>query len=168
MKKLSFLVLVVSFISCDHFKAATSAGSTYDSVAVKKDISNAFDSMHMAFKSRNLNNMMSYLADDGRYLGTDPGEIWTKQQLGENVSKMMTDSTKIEYTINDRKIWPDDDGKSAIVVEQFLYNSLSSKIQIRGVARADYKDNRWLIDFYSWNFIPKNEDIPKLNEALNH
>ena len=167
MNKLYVLVLVISIASCDHFKAVTSNNATaYDTVGVKKDINNAFDSMHLSFKSRNFNNMLSYLADDGTYLGTDPGEIWTKQKLGEYLSKAITDSTKMDYTIANRMIMPDEDGRSAIVVEQFYITAMSNKMQVRTVSRADYKNNRWLIDFYSWNFIPKNEDIPKINAAL--
>ena len=168
MKQLLFFVLIVSLVSCDHFRAATSQEKTYDTATVKRNISNALDSMHMAFKSRNINSMLSYLADDGKYLGTDPTEIWTKQQFGENIAKMFADSANIDYTVGDRIIMVDDDGKSAIVVEQFLYNSLSSKIQVRGVGRTDFKDGKWLIDFYSWNLIPKNEDLKKLNDALDH
>ena len=167
MKNLSIIILLItSLVSCDHFHAVIKNNQPIDSAAVNKNISNIYDSMHMAFKAKNLNSMLSYMADDGKYLGTDPKEIWSKKELSEYLSKAYTDTAKIEYTITDRLIQADEDGKSAIVVEQFYFPGMSSKMQMRTVSRADFKDNRWLIDFFSWNMIPKNEDMKKLNAAL--
>jgi hypothetical protein len=28
------------------------------------------------------------------------------------------------------------------------------------------KENGWIIDLYSWNMIPRNEDIDKINNSL--
>ena len=167
MKRLSLIFLVISFISCDHFRAVTTGNQTVDSATLNKNINNVFDSMHMQFKAKNVNAMLNYLADDGKYLGTDPTEIWTKKALGDYLSKASSDTAKIDYTISSRTIQTDDDWKSAIVVEQYYFPSMSTKIQVRSIARVDFKDNRWIIDFYSWNLIPKNEDINKLNAALN-
>lgn len=170
MKSIIALLFVLSLISCDHFRAATTTTTArterVDSSTVKKNINSIYDSMYMAFKIKNLNAMLSYLADDGKYLGTDPTEIWTKKDLGEYLSKAYADTAKIEYTITDRTIQTDEDGKSAIVVEQFYYPVMSRKMQLRTISRADYKDNRWLIDFFSWNLVPKNEDLKALNASL--
>lgn len=167
MKKLFLILLVLSLVSCDHFHAVIKNNQPVDSATVNKNISNIYDSMHMAFKAKNLNSMLSYMADDGKYLGTDPGEIWSKKDLSDYLSKAYVDTAKIVYTITDRSIQTDEDGKSAIVVEQFYFPGMSNKIQMRTVSRADFKDNRWLIDFFSWNLIPKNDDMKKLNAALD-
>ena len=167
MNKLILLFLPIFIISCDHFKAAVNTDSTkpIDTVSVNKSINNVLDSMHMAFKARKNNAMLSYLADDGKYLGSDPAELWSKQQLSDYLSKV-TDTTRIEYTISQRTILADEDGKSAVVYEQYFLPAMSTKMMVRCIGRVDFKDNRWLIDFYSWNFIPKNEEIKKLNAAL--
>ncbi|HBE41800.1 MAG TPA: hypothetical protein DDW27_11465, partial [Bacteroidales bacterium] len=58
------------------------------------------------------------------------------------------------------------DGNSAIVVEQYIMPFLSSKIPLRNVYNAVKTNDNWMIDFISWSFIPKNEDISKLNKAV--
>ena len=45
-------------------------------------------------------------------------------------------------------------------------NALSEKIPIRFISHLMKTDENWTIDFFSWSFIPLNEDIAKLNEAL--
>jgi hypothetical protein len=41
-----------------------------------------------------------------------------------------------------------------------------SPIPIRCIYYVVKNEGTWLIDFDSWNFIPLNEDIPRLNKAL--
>ena len=167
MKRLLFIVVLASLISCSHDKETVKTDKvSYDTVALKKKVSNIYDSMHMEFKAKKFNNMLSYLADDGSYYGTDPSEVWTKHQLSDFLLNSLTDTVKTTYTVSDRKILPADDGKSAVVVEQFFMPGMSTKMEVRSVSRAAFRNDRWLIDVYSWNFIPKNGDISKLNQAL--
>lgn len=168
MKRICFIVFLASFISCSHDKETVKTDKvSYDTVALKKRITNIYDSMHMEFKAKKYNDMLGYLADDGAYYGTDPSEVWTKHQLSNFLLGTLTDSTKLKYTVSDRRILPGDDGKSAVVVEQFFMGNMSTKIEVRSVSRATFRNDRWLIDVYSWNFIPKNGDISKLNKALS-
>jgi hypothetical protein len=43
----------------------------------------------------------------------------------------------------------------------------SQKIPVRMVYHLVKNDESWLFDFISWSFIPNNEDIAKLNAALD-
>jgi hypothetical protein len=43
---------------------------------------------------------------------------------------------------------------------------ISPKIPLRDVYKVVKTDDKWMIDFFSTSFIPKNEDIPKLNKAI--
>jgi hypothetical protein len=37
---------------------------------------------------------------------------------------------------------------------------------IRLVSRCTHTHHGWVIDFMSWSFIPMNEDLEKINKAL--
>jgi len=42
----------------------------------------------------------------------------------------------------------------------------SQKMPMRIVYHLVKNGDNWLIDFISWSFIPNNEDLGKLNKAL--
>ena len=44
--------------------------------------------------------------------------------------------------------------------------AFSQKIPVRMVYHLVKNGDNWLFDFVSWNFIPNNEDLGKLNKAL--
>ena len=79
---------------------------------------------------------------------------------------MADTSITLDYSIDRREIRLAADGNSAVVVEQFMFPVLSSKIQVRNVYHVIKQEEKWLIDFMSFNLIPKNEDLIKLDAAL--
>ena len=163
------LIALIVFIGCDQ-KSGTNEkeeNTNADTTASKREIVAVMDSVNNAFKSKDINLMLSFFTDDGMYYGTDPGEVWNKKKFTEESTKTLKDSAaNFSYDVKQRDIMLDDDANSAIVVEQFFIPMLSNKIMCRGIARLDRKGNTWRIDFYSWNMIPKNEDVPKINKAL--
>ena len=58
------------------------------------------------------------------------------------------------------------DGNSAVSVEQMFMEVFSQKMPMRIVYHLVKNGDDWLIDFISWSFIPNNEDLGKLNKAL--
>lgn len=58
------------------------------------------------------------------------------------------------------------DGNSAIAFEQMVLKPFSHKLPVRTVYHLVKANNIWLFDFTSVGFIPKNEDIDRLNKAL--
>jgi hypothetical protein len=78
-----------------------------------------------------------------------------------------TDSTmKLEFKIDRREIMVAADGQSAIVVEQFFIPLISTKLQVRCIDKVVKVNDKWMFDLLSWNIVVRNEDIPKLNAAL--
>ena len=59
-----------------------------------------------------------------------------------------------------------EDGKSAIAIEQFYFKMFSPSMAMRIIYHAVKSGENWKLDFVSWNFIPLNEDIGKINNAL--
>ncbi len=76
------------------------------------------------------------------------------------------DSIVFNYSVDKREIRVDADGKSATTLEQFTVKWISEKIPIRFVSHFVKIGDDWKIDFFSWSLVPKNDDISKLNKAL--
>ncbi len=107
------------------------------------------------------------MADDGLFCGTDPSELLDKKALSDMMTQSLADTTMIwSYSIDKREIRVAADGSSAIVLEQFTMPGISPKIPTRLVYHVVKASDKWMFDFISWSFIPKNEDILKLNKAL--
>jgi ketosteroid isomerase-like protein len=138
-----------------------------DAEAAKALISGLLDKYNSAFKAKDTNTLIASLTSDVLACGTDPSEFWDKKQIADGWTQAFADtSLKINYSIDKREIRLSADGNSALVVEQYIMSLLSSKIPIRSVYHTVKVDGNWMLDFISWNFIPKNEDISKLNKAL--
>ncbi len=138
-----------------------------DTEAAKTAISALFDKYNSAFKAKDTNTLLAALTDDVLACGTDPSEFWDKKQISDGWKQAFADTTlKITYSIDKREIRVTVDGNSALVVEQYVMSVMSPKIPFRSIYHAVKTGENWKLDFISWNFIPKNEDIAKLNKAL--
>jgi hypothetical protein len=134
---------------------------------VKGQITIVLDSMHSAFQHRKFQKMMNYFSEDGYYLGSDPTELWTKKQISDYFKPHETDSaTVMPYDILKRDILLNEERNSAVVVEQYYLVKMSEKVMVRAISRVSRKEGGWVIDLYSWNMIPKNQDLDKINGAL--
>lgn len=157
----------IFFMSCNNNNDSNSEISPSDTSVTfpRRAIIKVLDSMHQGFRSRNFKLMESFLTEDGLYLGTDPGEVWSKKQLSQYFNSVK-DTSEINYNILSRNILLGRNANSALAIEQYYLSAMSDKMMVRSISKLIYRDNSWKISFYSWNFIPKNEDIKKLNEAL--
>jgi ketosteroid isomerase-like protein len=138
-----------------------------DPEAVKAELATFMDEYNTAYKAMDINKMTAFCTDNAMFLGTDPSEFWNKQQIIDYFMAQGTDSTmKIEFKVDRREIMVAADGNSAIVVEQFFIPLISTKIQVRCIDKVVKVNDKWMFDLISWNILARNEDIPKLNAAL--
>ncbi len=72
----------------------------------------------------------------------------------------------LDFTVDKREILIAEDGNSAIAIEQFYFKLFSPNLPWRVIFHAIKTGEDWKLDFISWNFIPKNEDIEKINKAV--
>jgi ketosteroid isomerase-like protein len=125
------------------------------------------DKYDAAFKAKDANTLIALLEGDGLFCGTDPSEVWDTKQISDGWTQAFADtSLKIDYTVDRREIRIAADGNSAIAIEQLYLKIFSPKIPWRIIFHTVKSGENWKIDFISWNFIPKNEDIEKLNKAV--
>lgn len=140
---------------------------TVDVVAEENAVTTLLDNYHEAMYAGNVNEIMTLLENEGLYCGTDPLELWDKEALSNVMTETMADSSfTLDYSIDKRKIRVAADGNTALVLEQFTMSAFSEKMPIRFMSHLVKTDENWKIDFISWSFIPNNEDIARLNKAL--
>lgn len=140
--------------------------TTIDTVKARHELNAMADEVHSSIKKKEVGFIDKYMTTDGIYIGTDPGEIWSFNTFKSNMESQYKDTAmKIsDYPITRRDIVLH--GASAIIVDQFMIPEMTNKIMIRNISHARYENGKWMFDLYSWNLIPKNEDIPKINKAL--
>lgn len=165
MKKIYCLSLVAMIVlsACQQKPVTVQV----DTVVTKAAISALFDKFNAAFKGHDAGKVTELLSEDALTLGTDPSEFWDKKQISDAWTQVMADtSVTLDYSVDRREIRIASDGNSAVVVEQFMFPVLSSKIAVRNIYHVIKQDEKWMIDFMSFNLIPKNEDLIMLNAAL--
>lgn len=163
MTKPAFILLAGSLILVSCKKPAAPS----DNDAASKAVAELFDTYARATKEKNFEVLAGTLAEDGLFLGTDPDEFWNKQNLMDLFKTTSLDATtSFDITMDKREIRISQDGMMAIVVEQSNIPVLSQEISIRGIGHARMVEGQWKIDFYSWSLIPQNEDLARLNNAM--
>lgn len=129
-------------------------------------ISALVDQINNSFKNRDVATLTSSFTEDAFFCGSDPAEFWNKEEITAIWTQMLNEyGVEIEI-MGDRKIQMLSDGKSAMVIEQYMMPAFSNKIPFRNIYHAVRKGNGWMIDFSGTGCIPRNEDLPKMNEAL--
>src|SRR3972149_3387197 len=131
-----------------------------DITAVKEEITILMDKYLTAYNEKDISTLTTLYADDGLYCGTDPNELIDKKTLLDMMAQVFADtSVNMSYSVEKREIRPAADGCSAIVLEQFIINGMAPKLPVRFISHAVKARDKWMFDFLSWSFIPKNEDL---------
>jgi ketosteroid isomerase-like protein len=165
MKKLLLVLIMASifFTSCQTKTRVLPSDLTAEKVAV----ANALDKHWSAVKAKDADAVMALLTDDVLSCGTDSKEFWNKTDMYNTIKQTFADTTlKIDITIDKREIRIAKDGNSAIALEQMFMKPYSEKIPVRNIYHLVKVNDIWQFDFTSVGFIPNNEDIEKLNKAL--
>ncbi|MBN2435997.1 MAG: nuclear transport factor 2 family protein [Spirochaetes bacterium] len=141
---------------------------TVDMTESKEAVASVLDAHWSAVKAKDADAVMALLTDDALCCGSDPEEFWNKTDMYNNIRKMLADTSfKIDITIDKREIRVAPDGNSAIALEQMFLKPVSEKIPVRNIYHLVKINDTWKFDFTSVSFIPNNEDIGKLNGALD-
>jgi ketosteroid isomerase-like protein len=138
-----------------------------DTAAAKVAVTTVLDKYHSAMKGKDFSALMNLLKEDGLYCGTDSKEFLDKTSLSNMMNQTFADTALvINYSVDKREIRIAADGNTAVSVEQMFMEVFSQKMPMRIVYHLVKNGDDWLIDFISWSFIPNNEDLGKLNKAL--
>ena len=157
------MLVTMIFVASCQMKTKT---VPYDPIAAKAEVSKALDSINMAAKARDNKTFISFFTEDGLFCGTDPKELWTKEDYAKLVEKMLADTTMhFDMKVDKKEIRVEKDGNSAITLEQFI-TRWSKPITLRSTMHFVKVDNKWMVDFSNIAFIPDNKDIPKITAAV--
>lgn len=163
MKKILSLILLVTLFSCNNVPKSGPVDFAAEEVAIK----GVFETLFNAVDDKNIDQLASLLADDGLFMGTDPGELFSKDTIVAGWAQMMKmpEIPPFEF-VSEPVIRISPDGKTAIVVQQFKWN-LFTTIPLRQTFWLIKGDAGWLIEFFDFSFVPYNEQIPLLNKAVS-
>jgi len=161
MKNLiGLLIFTMTIVSCQT-KPKVDMNESKDAVA------KILDDHWAALKAKDADAVIALLSEDFLSCGSDPKEFWNKTEMYTTLKQMLANRDfKLEITVDKREIRISKDGNSAIAFEQMFLTPYSHKMPVRTVYHLVKENNNWLIDFTSTAFIPKNEDIDKINKAL--
>ncbi len=144
----------------------TSKTSSVDMKTEAAAVNELIDKYETAVEALDVSTFISLLSEEAIVCGTDPSEFWNKQEY-KNLWEQSSSGPMPEFTsIDDRKTIVSPGGKSAIVVTQYIIG-WSPKIPWRQVYHCVIINDNWLIQFINIAFIPKNEDIQTINEAID-
>ena len=163
MKKLFLLLFVAAiFFACQPKPQPV----VVDLATSKAEVNTLMETYLTAFNAKDVTTLATLITDDGMYCGTDPTELMDKKTTTDAWTTALADTTLKSFVVDKREIRVTADGNSAIVMEQFYVNPYNMKIPWRLVSHAVKTPNGWKLDFISWSFIPKNEDIVKVMAAM--
>ena len=165
MKRIFFAIpaTVLFLYSCQQKPAVVEVNTE----AVKVQVTEAMDKYHSAINAKDTSQISLFWSEDLLFLGTDPSEFENKESIMNNWGRAFADTSfSMNLTVDKREVRVAGDGNSAIVVEQFYVALISRKIPVRFVYHLVKSEGAWQIDFASVAMIPKNEDLPSLNKAL--
>lgn len=163
MKKI-FLFTAVAIAALSACQQAPKA-VTADIEAEKSVIDSLFDVFYTAFSKQDVATLSSFLAEDALCMGTDPSEFFNKQQFTDMWTQMLSGGAPELTFVSERKVLVAADGRSATVVDQYLMPSYF-KIPWRNAYHLAKTDAGWKILVINVAFIPRNEDLPKLDAAI--
>jgi ketosteroid isomerase-like protein len=133
----------------------------------KDAVARVLDAHWSAVKAKDADAVIALVTDDFLSCGSDPKEFWNKNDMYNSIKQLLSNNElEIDITVDKREIRIAKDSNSAIAFEQMFLKPFSRKIPVRTVYHLVKENDTWLIDFTSTGFIPKNDDIDKLNKAL--
>jgi len=165
MKKIYFLAIIAVMITvgCQQKDQIESV----DLNATNDAITQILDEYLDAWNAKDIDVLTEMVSDDGLFCGSDPSEILDKSGLKKMFVQLFSDTTtNYNYNIDLRTIKVAENGKSAIAIEHIIMSGWSPKIQMRQTYQIVKTNNKWKIDYIGWGFLTKNENVEKLNKAL--
>lgn len=163
MKRYIFLISVFAILAACQPKPCA---ETIDLEAARQTIEQLADQYNELWNTEDLEALKNMVADDGQFYGSDPSEIMDKTSLLEMYQQFFNDSTSISYDVLLRETKVSSSGKSAIVMERISFSEWSPKMPMSQTSHYVKSDDKWEIDFIVWGFVLKNEDVGKVNKAL--
>jgi ketosteroid isomerase-like protein len=132
-----------------------------EEVAVK----NLLDTLNAAWDCQDVVTMTSLLTEDALFFGNGPTEVYNKKQVSEGWSQMLVQPFPLDVT-GEPIIRMAPDGNSAYAIQQYFMPPFSTKIPYRNGYFLIKENGDWLIYNCNTACLLNDDDLPKINEAL--
>lgn len=165
MKKIYFLsiIIVMIVVGCQQKEQIESV----DLKATNDTVTQLLDEYLDAWNAKDIDALNVMVADDGLYCGSDPSEILDKSSLMDMFIQVFSDTTySYSYKVDVRKVKVAANGNFAIAMEHISMSGWSPLLKMRQTFQIVKTNNKWEIDYIGWGFLTKNENVEKLNNAL--
>ena len=164
MKTIFSLTALLFLFSCN----TTPKAEPVDLKAEEAAIHQVMDTWFTAIDDRDIDALASVLAEDGVFIGTDPGEVASKDTIVaiyDHVMQMSQVPT-CEF-ISEPIVHIQPDGKMAVAVQQYhLKFEKPMAMPMRHTFYMVKSDSTWLIEFMDLSFAPFNEQVAVMEKAL--
>ena len=158
MKKTILMISLFGAMLC------LNAQPTIDLNAEKAAVNAMLDTWQTATLT---DTLASLLTDDAFVLGTAPEELRTKNELVEIWKQYYSGVVPEHSYTSERIVKMAADGNSATAIEEYIMPSMSPILTARNTLHLVKTNGKWMVDFVSIAFIPKNEDIPKIEKIIS-
>ena len=158
MKKTILMISLFGAMLC------LNAQPTIDLNAEKAAVNAMLDTWQTATLT---DTLASLLTDDAFVLGTAPEELRTKNELVEIWKQYYSGVVPEHSYTSERIVKMAADGNSATAIEEYIMPSMSPILTARNTLHLVKTNGKWMVDFISIAFIPKNEDIPKIEKIIS-
>lgn len=125
-----------------------------------------FSVLRDVMNTQDIETMISMFTEDALIIGSDPIEILSKEEFKKMWTEMSAAFNFKFQLFGEQPFKISPDGKSAIAVSQFYVPVMTANLPLRQVFNLNKVDGKWMVSFFSSSVIPKNEDLPKIMEAL--
>lgn len=134
----------------------------------EKAINATLDQLKAAIDAKDFAAFKAFYTEDVAIYGTDPDEapFATAAAMKQMEGVFASDQVDYKYDLIGRDIHLMQGGKTAIVVEQGKSMLLSKNIPYRAVYHLTKSGGTWQINFHSIAFVPENEDVGKIDAAV--
>lgn len=179
MKKSLFTIAIMAILcinACTNPTTKTTKGEvlkasieTVNKMAeTEKAIEVALDKIKASVDNKDIVSFKAAYTDNSLIYGTAPEEAPFEAGAVLQVMESIFASNEIsyKYSVLERDILVQPDGKTAIAVEQGKSDLLSKNMQFRTVFHFIQSNGKWLVNFQSIAMIPENKDLKTLDAAL--
>lgn len=159
---LYFAVTLLFLSACQDNTTQSQVDLKAEKELVKKTISN----FYAYAEERNIEAFKSLITDDAVAVGSDPSEVWNKDEIIKIFKEMMEMDQMDIKSVGDAVLYVSPDGMSAIAIQHFSV-PITSNIRWRHMFYLRKVENQWLITCWSASLAPDNADLEKMNNALD-
>ena len=162
--KLALFLCLLTLVACQSAQLGPDSGDELPVVPDGLNVDEVMDAWHAAAAEVNAELYLGYMSSDSVFLGTDPGERWSKAEFSAYVEHYFTDLKRgWEYLPSQRHVTYSPDSKIAWLDERLENKGYGV---LRGTGVLQLERAGWRILHYSMTFAVPNGKVQEMVTLL--